>query len=202
MIHVHSSQSLVLSMCSKPNKRLECLKERNRIIGKIKEILKHESDFKESTGTLEALVPANQHRFQFPLLNPNPEKLRKQCQVEAIKDVIKNRREGGVACYTKPNALSDISDLLYFEPYYYMEDELREALMDPSNANTVISQDHFTNYGLKLEQSKVFLFLDLLGLGPTAMGNLQSNNPPHTLVGILNATYGLVNAMGVPYMVK
>ena len=71
--------------------------------------------------------------------------------------------------------------------------------MDPSNANTVISQDHFTNYGLKLEQSKVFLFLELLGLGPTAMGNLQSNNPPHTLVGILNATYGLVNAMGVPY---
>ena len=198
VIHVHSSQSLILSMCSKPNKRLECLKERNRIIGKIKEILKHESDFKE-VSTLEALVPANQRRFQFPLLNPNPERLRKQCQVEAIKDVIKNRREGGVACYTIPNALCNVTDLLYFEPYYYMEDELREALMDPSNANTVISQDHFTNYGLKLERSKVFLFLELLGLGPTAMGNLQSNDPSHTLIGILNAAYGLVNAMGVPY---
>ena len=195
VIHVHSSQSLILSMCSKPNKRLECLKERNRIIGKIKEILKHESDFKEIS-TLEALVPANQRCFQFPLLNPNPERLRKQCQVEAIKDVINNRREGRVACYTKPNALCNVTDLLYFKPYYYMEDDLREALMDPSNANTVISQDHFTNYGLKLERSS-FSFLGIIGTWSDCHG--KSIEQRSLLIGILNVAYGLVNAMGVPY---
>ena len=199
VIHVHSSQSLVLSMCSKPNKRLESLKERNRIIGRIKRILedmKSESQF-EDTATLEAFIPANQRHFHFPVLNPG--KFKKQCQVEAIKDVIKNRREGGVSCHTKPSALSDISDLLYFEPYYYMEDELREALMDPSNANTVITQEHFTNYGLKLERSKVFFFFELLGLDPTAMEHLQKSHPSHLLIEILNETFELVNAMGVTY---
>ena len=127
VVHIHSSQRLIVSMRSTPHHQLQCLRLRKPVLRKIKEIIKALSP---SIGVevVESFVPL-QRRVTLPYID---EDLIKKGKVrlykkESIKIVIANK-EASVPPSNHATPLVSIEDLLFFEPYYYMEHSMRQRL--------------------------------------------------------------------------
>ena len=56
-----------------------------------------------------------------------------------------------------PEPLSSVEDLLLFEPYFYLSDEVRSALREPQDPEDSISDAFFESLARDLGMEKLFL---------------------------------------------
>ena len=195
VVHIHESQKLFVSMRCTLNSQLNCLYLRKKLLQEIKAILKSIDPSAIDASIIETIIPTQKH-LHLPLHDNPPHKLR-QYQTKSIKDVIINKR-GSVLPMDHSQPLVSIDKLLFFEPYYYMDKKLREALLHPANPAANISQQDFLDIGLCLQHEKLYILLDLIGIDVIFIQSLKSK-PMQPLIDIISQAFLHISGRGLTY---
>ena len=159
IVHIHSSQRLLVSMRSTPDHQLNCLKLRKLVLRKIGEILKSLKP-DEDIQVVESFIPV-QRRAVLPHINNDP-LLNNRVRLYAtqtVKEVIRDRK-AAVQPSNHATPLALIDDLLFFEPYYHIGNLLRDRIHQSSDDN--ITQEDYYDIGMNLGSAKLRLLDALL----------------------------------------
>ena len=131
VVHIHSSQRLIVSMRSTPHHQLQCLMLRKRVVKKIVEILLslENTSNEDKTKVVISIIPGSTLRsINFPFVsNDSLRRGIRYYKVEHIKKVVIEKQDQVLPCH-HATPLVSIEDLLFFEPYYYMEHSMRQRL--------------------------------------------------------------------------
>ena len=190
LVHIHASQKLFVSIRCIPNKQLNCLRVRKMVIRKIKEILKSQLSY--DMPIVKSILPC-QKRLHLPLHTESSNRLRRY-KTETIKEVIINKRDS-VAPMEHAQPLVLIDELLFFEPYYYMDQNFRQALLHPVNPNDNIEWQYFFDLGNCLQLEKLCLLLELINIDTTFI----QSNPTQSLIDIISHAFAHVSGRGLTY---
>ena len=166
VVHIHSSQRLLVSMRSVPNHQLACLKLRNRLIKKIEEILVSLASGNEVDIVTSIIPPQRRITLPFMADAPNIKSKIRFYSTDTLKDVIINRQDA-VQPLNHALPLVSIDDLLFFEPYYHLDHHLREHLYQSSDE--VVTEEDYRDMGMSLGSEKLFLLLDILEIDHTSI---------------------------------
>ena len=143
---------------------------------------------------VESILPC-QKRLHLPLHTKPSNKLR-QYKTETIKKVIIRFNRGKAVLpmkHTQP--LVSIDELLFFEPYYYMDQNLRQTLLHPVNPNDNIEWQYFLDLGNCLQHEKLCLLLELIDIDTTFI----HCNPTQSLIDIISQAFTHVSGRGITY---
>ena len=190
LVHIHASQKLFVSIRCIPNKQLNCLHVRKMVIRKIKEILKSQLSY--NMPFIESILPCQKH-LHLPLHTEPFDKLQ-QYKTETIKEVIINKRES-IAPMEHSQPLVLIDELLFFEPYYYMDQNLRQTLLHPVNPNDNIEWQYFLDLGNCLQLEKLCLLLELIDIDIIFI----HSNPTQPFIDTISQAFTHVSGRGLTY---
>ena len=191
LVHIHASQKLFVSIRCIPNKQLNCLRVRKMVIHKIKEIL-DSVQLNYDMPFIESILPRQKH-LHLPLHIEPSNKLRRY-KTETIKEVIINKHES-IAPMEHSQPLVLIDELLFFEPYYYMDQNLRQTLLHLVNPNDNIEWQYFLDLGNCLQLEKLCLLLELIDIDTTFI----HFNPMQSLINIISQAFTHVSGRGITY---
>ena len=163
IVHIHSSQRLLVNMRSTPNHQLNCLKLRKLVLKKIIEILKSlEARNHNSTKIVESIIPT-QTMTDFPLADKESLSRNKRIilyQTDAIKTAVYRAKQDAILPLKHATPLGSIEDLLFFEPYYHIGGLLRERIYQSSDDD--VTQEDYYDIGTSLGSKKLRLLDELL----------------------------------------
>ena len=206
VVHIHSNQTILVSMksCDTSDKgKIMCMVKRNHLISKITKIIEFiDPNMKRNVSPVEALIPISGDNAQYyPVVKPPKCQLLLrsvdlQYSTEKIKQAIINQSQVQPIHSAQP--LSSVENLLSFEPYFYMDDELRRTLLYPPHPNETINFDFFESIGLALQLEKLCLLLAGIGIN-TAVIESFKNDSTRSLSEKLNEAYQHVFGKGVTY---
>ena len=206
VVHIHANQTILVSMKSHDESsdeiKVQCMIKRNRLIYKIKEIVtKIDPNLEINTSPVEALIPISGRYAQcYPVLK-NP---RKNCifknvplryAIEPTKQAIAERSHVQPVHSSQP--LVSVENLLSFEPYFYMDDELR-TLLYPPHPDKSIHHYFFESIGLALSLEKLCLLLAAIGINDAVIKSLK-NDSTQSFLEKLDKAYHYVFVKGVTY---
>ena len=207
VIHIHASQTILVSMKSdeeSPDEiKVQCMIKRNRLICKIKEILTDiDPNMENTVSPVEALIPISGRFAQhYPVIRPPKSRqlfnsVHLRYAIERTKQAIVQRSRVQPVRSSQP--LVSIENLLSFEPYFYMDDELRRTLLHSPNPDETIKFEFFENIGLVLQLEKLCLLLAAIGINTHVIESLKQDST-RSFSEKLNEAYQHVFGKGVTY---
>ena len=162
IVHIHSSQRLLVSMRSTPDHQLNCLKLRKLVLRKIGEILKSlEANDEDSTRIVESIIPV-QRKANFPLADHASieSKSIRHYKTDTIEAAVYTAKQDAIQPSKHAGPLVSIDKLLFFEPYYHIGNLLRDRIYQSSDDN--ITQEDYYDIGIEFGSIKLRLLDALL----------------------------------------
>ena len=206
VVHIHSNQTILVSMKSDDESdkgKVMSMVKRNQLICKIIKILESiDPNMERNISPVEALIPISGNNAQYyPVVKPPKyhglfKSVDLQYSTEKIKQAIITRSR--VAPIRSPQPLSSVENLLSFEPYFYLDDELRRTLLHPPHPDETINSEFFESIGLALQLEKLCLLLAAIGI-KTAVIEPIKNNSTRSFSEKLSEAYQHVSGKGVTY---
>ena len=170
VVHIHSSQRLLVSMRSTPNQQLKCLKLRKAFLKKAIEIMKS-LESNEDIKIVKSLIPfqttGRKSILPFTKDGPSDKNKIRLYDTDTIKKIIINRESISVRPSNYALPLVSIDELLFFEPYYHLDHHLRERLYQSSNE--VVTEEDYHDMGMALGLEMLFLLLNILEIDHTIL---------------------------------
>ena len=206
VVHIHSNQTILVSIKSDDESdkgKIMSIVKRNQLICKIIKILESiDPNMERNISPLEALIPISGDNAQYyPVIKPPKCQLLfrsvdLQYSTEKIKQAIITRSQ--VPPIRSAQPLSSVENLLSFEPYFYMDDELRRTLLHPPHPDETINFEFFESIGLALQLEKLCLLLAAIGIN-TAVIESFKNDSTRSFSEKLHEAYQHVSGKGVTY---
>lgn len=174
VVHVHSSQSIIVSMATSPEVttdkvKVKCMEKRNHLITKICQVLQEvDPEGWASLEPVQMLISGRdrRHPVHYPVLTPpiirpllslrGPTS--HMYDIEDVKNAVMNRSTH-VQPIDHPSPLASVDNLLFFEPYHHMNDELRRILSSPENTHEYANSEFFEELARSLYLDRFFLLL-------------------------------------------
>ena len=207
VVHIHASQAILVSMKSDDESadeiKVQSMIKRNHLICKIKEILTDiDPNMENNVSQVEGLIPISGRYAQYyPVIKPPKSKqlfksVHLRYAIELIKQAIVERSQVQPVRSSQP--LVSIKNLLSFEPYFHLDDELRRTLLHPPHPDEIIKFDFFESIGLAFQLEKLCLLLAAIGINAAVIESLKSDST-RSFSEKLHVAYQHVSGKGVTY---
>ena len=206
VVHIHSNQTILVSMKSDDESdegKIMSIVKRNHLICKITKILESiNPNMERNVSPLEALIPISGNNAQYyPVIKPPKyhglfKSVDLQYSTEKIKQAIITRSR--VQPIRSAQPLSSVENLLSFEPYFYLDDELRRTLLHPPHPDETINFEFFESIGLALQLEKLCLLLAAIGINTAVIESIK-NKSTRSFSEKLHEAYQHVSGKGVTY---
>ena len=213
VVHVYSNQAIIVSMRNEGNSLtlseenvVNCLQMRNRLIGKIRSVLEDlDPNIRSNLSLREALISGKdeRHPVHYPVLCPPIIRgiIRSDInQSYGIDDVLHavDNRSMNVNPLSHPEPLSSVEDLLLFEPYFYLSDEVRSALREPQDPEDSVSDAFFESLTRDLGMERLYLVLSAVGVSSVDINSIR-DLPDATFHRKLSRAHSFVQGIGLTY---
>ena len=206
VVHIHSNHTILVSMKlddESDEVKILSMVKRNGLICRITKILEDiDPNMESNISPVEALIPiSGDNAKHYPVIKPPKCQLLfrsvdLQYSTEKIKQAIITRSR--VQPIRSAQPLSSVENLLSFEPYFYLDDELRRTLLHPPHPDKTISFDFFESIGLALQLEKLGLLLAAIGINMGVIESLKKDST-RPFSEKLHEAYQHVFGKGVTY---
>ena len=141
-------------------------------MAKIRNVVEElDPEIKSNLSLKEALISGKdeRHPVYYPVLQPPKiggiihSEIKQRYGLDDVLNAVKNRSMN-VRPMSHPEPLSSVEDLLEFEPYFYLSDEVRSTLKDPVTPDDIISDAFFENVARDLGMERLHMVLSAVGV--------------------------------------
>lgn len=210
VVHVYSNQAIIVSMrtegSSSSESIINCLQMRNRLVAKIRNVVEElDPEIKSNLSLKEALISGKdeRHPVHYPVLQPPKirgiihSEIKQRYGIDDVLNAVKNRSMS-VRPMNHPEPLSSVEDLLEFEPYFHLSDEVRSAIKDPVNPDDSISDAFLESFTRDLGMERLHLVLSAVGVSSIDNESIREV-PEGNFHRKLSRAASFVQGMGLTY---